>query len=345
MNGTGGGAASRTFLIVSEVLRRWVKPREGEQVLIVADTESDFAAVQAVMAASYMYKAEPVIMTIRPTFLEGTERYLPATVLKALEEADIYFPMTATTGHSAHSYDVAAALYDKSRKKNIRMFAFGGWVGGTTASAIEALRFHDYDEVMRIGKRFEQYLNPGKEIRVTSEAGTDLVASIDGIPYRTASAIVTEPGQAGGINVGECYGGPVEFTAEGTVAIDGPIAGVTSKPVLSEPVIVTLRHGRVVDVKGGEEAEAFKRFLDTNEDADMFAEISPGTNPYLRLTGNANANDKWILGTVHVAFGQTTFQLWPHGTVDASVHNDAVMLKPSCWVDGKQIIKEGQPLV
>ena len=345
MNGILAPGSGRTFLTVLEILRRYVRPKEGEQVLILADTESDAAAVEAVAAASHMFKAEPIIMTIAPTFLQGGERQLPPAVIKALEEIDIYFTMTATTGMASHAPDIAAALYDKSRKKNIRQFVFGGWHGGGIEEAIQGFRFHDYDEVMRIGKKFERYLNGGKQIRVTSQAGTDVTASIEKIPYRAVSAHCFEPGQAGGINLGETYGGPVEYTAEGTVAIDGAIAHIAEKPALSQPVMVTLKKGRVVDIKGGVEAEAFGRFIEANPGADVFAEISPGTNPFLRITGNCNANDKWVLGIVHVAFGKNTHQIWPYGTNDCAVHNDAILLKPSLWVDGNQLIKDGVPVI
>jgi len=346
MNGTVSPATGRTFLTVSEIIRKYVQPKPKEGVLIVADTESDATTIQAIAAASHFHKAEPVIMTVPPTFLEGTQRDMPPAVFKALEEVDIYFPMTATTGHSIHVKEVAAALYDKDRKKNIRCFVFAAFYGAGITSAIDALRTHDYHEVMRLGKQFEQYFMPGKEVRVTSQVGTDFTASIEGIPYRAISALALEPGQIGGINIGECYGGPVEFTAEGTIVIDGAFVGVAEgKAFLDEPITVKVKGGKVIDIKGGQEAAAFKRIIETTEGADVFAEVSAGTNPFLRLNGDIRGNDKWVLGTMHVAFGQTTFQIYPYGTNDCEVHCDALLTKPSCWVDGKQILKDGVPLI
>lgn len=339
----------RTFMITKEVISRYVKPKKGEQVVIIADTESDASAVQAVAATCHVFEADPVIMIMSPTFLGGHERYMPPTIIKALEEADIMIPMTVTTGHSCHDPEVSAALHDKTRKKNLRLFAFAGWHAGSIDSALDVLRTQDQDEIMKINKQFEQYFHGAKEIRVTTELGTDLVASIEDITYRSTCSLALEPGESGGLIVGEVFGGPAEFTAEGTLVLDGAMARILEnrgKPFLDEPIRMTIKKGRVTDVQeGGYETDIFKDYIYSIKDADVLAEISIATNPYLTLNGNCNGNDKWVLGVIHVAFGQNTFQIWPHGTVDCAVHTDAVIHKPSVWVDGKQILDKGVPLV
>ena len=340
------------FMIAHEMTRRFIQPKKGEQVLILADGESDMDFVQAFAAAAYVFEAEPTIMVMPPTFLEGAERALPSLILKALEAADIYLPMAATTFAALHDIEIGKALYDKTRPKNCRKFTPGsrhgaGLYGSGLQLTLDALRNHDYEKVHEWCLKFCKYLNKGKEIRVTSQAGTDLTAALEevGSTYRPYGAFARNPGETGAIPAGETGGGPKEFTAEGVIAIDGPIASIAEKPVLSQPVMVTVKAGRVTRIEGGEEAEALRQIVANNENADVLAEIALGTNPYLQHTGQINVTDKRILGTIHVAFGENKHQIYPYGTAWSPVHVDALLLKPSCWVDGVQLLKDGTPTV
>ena len=58
-----------------------------------------------------------------------------------------------------------------------------------------------------------------------------------------------------------------------------------------------------------------------------------------------NLLDKRVLGTIHVAFGENKFQIYPHGSVWSPVHSDMVLLRPSCWVDDIQLLDKGIPVV
>jgi leucyl aminopeptidase (aminopeptidase T) len=70
------------------------------------------------------------------------------------------------------------------------------------------------------------------------------------------------------------------------------------------------------------------------------AEFAIGTNPNARLTGNL-VEDKRLLGTVHFAIGDSMSLL---GKVDASIHLDGLMLKPTVVADEKIVIVENGKL-
>lgn len=339
------------FMMAHEMLGRFVKPKKGEQALILADGESDMDFVHAFAAAFNSYGAESTIMIMPPTFLEEADRRLPGVVVGALRECDIYLPLVATSYAAIHDLEIAHCLWDKTRPKNLRRFTpGGGFATGLQAGGLkfvlDALRRHDYNVVREWGEKFSGYLNRGKEIRVTSDIGTDLVASIDGIDcFHASGAFALVPGDSGPFPGGETAGGPVEFTGEGTIVIDGPIAHVAEQPKLKEPVTVTVKAGRITDIRGGAEAAAWRKLIDANENADVLSEIALGTNPYLEHTGSVQLTDKRILGTAHVAFGENQFQIYPYGTVFSPIHIDCILLKPNCWVDGVQLLKDGVPVV
>lgn len=339
------------FMLAHDMISRFVQPKKGEQVLILADSESEQDFVDAFAAACNEYGAEVNILMEPPTFLEEGERHLSGLALAAMRECDIYIPLVGTTFYAIHQIEVSQFLHDKDRPKQMRMFIPGarhaaGLRGDGLTFTLEALRKHDYRVVKEWGRKFCAFLNPGREIRVTSEAGTNLLASIEGIDcFRPHGAFALEPGESGLIPDGETAGGPVEFTAEGVIAIDGPIAYIAPKPALSQPVKVTVKKGRVVDIQGGEEAAALTKLLASHENGEVLAEISLGTNPYLEHTGVINISDKRILGTMHVAFGDNLHQIYPYGSVRCSIHVDCLLLKPSCWVDDLQLLKDGAPVV
>ncbi|MBI2908214.1 MAG: aminopeptidase [Chloroflexi bacterium] len=332
-------------MFANEVMRKMIQPRHGEQVLIVADTESEADWVHAMASAANAYGAEPTILIMQPTFTEGEDKRLSKVALKALEAADVYIPMAATTFCTIHDPKVA----ELHRGKKMRMFLPGGrYCAGLRGEALkytlEALG-HDYDKVAEWGDKFCKYLEGAREIRIASKAGTDVIASIEDIKFRNLPGLARKPGDVGGLPHGEVAGGPREGTTEGVIAIDGPIAYVAEKPALSQPVLLIVKRGRIVDIKGGEEAAALKRFVEANENANNIAEFSFGTDPFLPHTGKVNITDKRILGTMHTALGRNISQIKPFGTVDSPVHADAVLLKPSCWVDGNQLLDEGVPVV
>lgn len=349
--GTRATMSGLPFMLAHEMISRFVQPKKGEQVLILADSESEDDFVHAFAAACAEYGAETNILIMPPTFLEDAERPLTGLALAAMRECDIYIPLVGTTYWAIHDMEVSRCLHDKTRPKHMRAFIPGarhaaGLKGDGLKFTLEALRKHDYNKVREWGRKFCSYLIAGKEIRVTSKAGTNLVASIEGIDcFYPFGAFALEPGELGLIPDGETGGGPKEFTAEGVIVIDGPIAYTALQPKLKEPVRVTIKGGRVVNIQGGEEAAGLKKLIESNENADVLAEISLGTNPYLPHTGIINITDKRILGTMHVAFGENQHQIYPYGTVWSPIHVDCVLLKPNCWVDGVQLLKDGVPVV
>jgi leucyl aminopeptidase (aminopeptidase T) len=331
------------------VVNKFLGLRPGERVLILADSESDGDYVYALASAVVAKEAEPIIMEIMATFTEGVDRPLPRAVLEALKEVDVYIPVAATTVCAIHTLEIIEHVRGNIRERNMRLFAPGGRYGmGLYGSlwqyTLEALS-HDYEKVAEWCNKFCRLMANKKRIHVESESGSDFTASIEGITYRSESGFAREPGELGCVPGGEAWGGPKEFTCEGVIAIDGPIAYVAHKPKLSEPVLITVKGGRAVDIRGGEEAEALKRWMDKYENADNLAEISLGTNPFLQPTGEVHIIDKRILGTMHVAFGESVFQVYPYGTVWSPVHSDMVLLKPSCWVDDVQLLEKGVPVV
>jgi len=329
-------------MVSRKIMEEFLAAKPGEQVLILADTETDADFVHGLAAAANELGADGNILIEPPSFIDELERAPSKVAMAAMEAADIYIPMTATTGHSVHDMNVARLFIGE---KKLRMYVSGGWHGGDITAALDSMRHHDYQVVFDITEKLAKILNDGNEIHVTSEAGTDLWASIKDIGYYLDAGYAPYPGTVCNLPAGEAWGGPAEFTAEGKIVVDGAIAmGIGTQPVNPNPLILTLEKGRVVKVEGGVEANRIQELIETHKDADVLAEISPGTNPYIRLNGDCNHNDKKMYGTAHVAIGHNAFQIYPHGSIHTDVHLDMVLLRPTITVDGQTIISNGQPV-
>ena len=332
--------AGRESMLAHHVLRHYVELKEGEQVLILADSETDDALVQAFASAAYFFNAEPTIMVTPPSFKELEK--LPSKIsLKALEAADVYIPMTPTSGHSVHATEVARLKWEQK----LRMFIIGGWHGGGMEDALDAIRNHNYEKIYDVTSKVAEVMNAGKQVHVTTPAGTDFTASIEGIPCRVAAGICRKMGESGCIPAGEAWSGPAEGTANGEIVLNSTIMNIWEKPEGPKiPVKLTVKNGRVVNVEGGEEASKLRTILENVKNADNLAEISVGTNHHLKHSGRI-LNDKRRYGTMHIALGQNTYQIYPKGTVECDVHIDAVLLNPVLEVDGKTIVKDGKILL
>src|SRR4029077_20204143 len=145
-------------------------------------------------------------------------------------------------------------------------------------------------------------------------------------------------GAFGNLPCGEGFIAPLEGTGEGTLVVDGSIAGVGR---VEEPVTLTVRGGHLTEATGTAGAELLDLLRAHGEDGTNVAELGIGTNEAAILTGNILEDEK-ILGTAHVAFGASAAI---GGTVQVPVHLDCVVLRPIVEIDGATIVRAGELVV
>jgi len=310
------------------LVRNGVKP--GDNVLIVADTLTDPLIWEGLAASAFELGAEPTVTIMTPREYDHAEP--PGPVTEAMNHADwiVLVPRKYWLGHSR-------ACVEAQRTGHALIC-----MEQTTVEMLSDHAGADYDLVQAIGDKIAPIMNAGKRIRVTSDAGTDLEASIEGrlsIPI-AARAFHQGPTFCCAFPDGEVAICPVEGTAEGTAVFDvimhmlGP---------LRSPVSLTFTKGRLVDIGGGADAGRLRETIETygDENTPNLAEIAIGTNPFAQVVGIIRS-DKKRLGFVHMALGSNTDM---GGTVSSRVHLDMVMSGASLWVDDTQIIDKGRVLV
>ena len=209
---------------------------------------------------------------------------------------------------------------------------------GVTEEMLARVMGAEMEELRRRGEAVCAALDAGSEARITCANGSDLRLGLESRSAIVDAGDLSARGAFGNIPCGEGFIAPLEQTAEGTLVVDGSIAGVGR---LQDPVALTVRDGHLADAAGAE-GEALLELLTVHgDDGTNVAELGIGTNEEAILTGNILEDEK-ILGTAHVAFGASAAI---GGTVQVPVHLDCVVLEPTVEVDGEALVRDGELLV
>lgn len=302
--------------------------KNGDTVVILTDSKIDPIIQEALFTAVYHQKATPILVMIPPLESFGNEP--PAAAAACLPKADIVISACSTA--MTHTDAIREAL-----NAGARYLALGGI---TVESLTQGAATADYDEVMRLSKKIAQKMDDSKEVRITSELGTDLRFSIEGRPSFPLCGIIEDIRPIAAFPDGEVAVAPVEGKANGKIVIDGTIHHVGK---ITTPVEFMIENGTVTQILGGEEADRLRHFLQEKGDENSLnlAEFAFGTNRNARLGDNPQESKK-MLGTIHVAIGDNRTLA---GNTYSKTHLDCLVLKPSVWLDDELVVKNGKLLI
>ena len=305
------------------LVRENLSVKSGEQVLIIADYATDFIVVNAIASACKMLGAEPTVTVMSPRAINGAPP--PRIVEQAAQGADVIIsPASTPMTYSKFRWDLVRV---KKQARFCTMPAINADL--MTYGASQA----DYSEIERTTKKLAEIYR-GKTVRVTSEFGCDITADIEGLIPLTSAGVAREKGDTCCFPDGETpIIPPNKGTAEGVLVWD---TSAHMLKMLKEPLKMNVKNGKVVEVFDSKDAPMFRKILeDVGEEGKHITEISIGTNPMARITGNVSEDKKGI-GRVHIAVG--SFREFEK---DTPVHIDGVIQKPTVELDGKVIIEKG----
>ncbi len=307
---------------VQTVVRDCLGVKAGEQVLVVCNpatrelgdalrTEAETAGAEAVLA----------VMTER----ESHAGEPPATIAEAMIAADVLLAPT-----------VQSLSHTGSRKRATESGTRTATLPGATVEMLARVMSDDMGNLRRRGGRVAELLDRGTEARITCDHGSDLRLGLEGRKAIPDAGELTATGAFGNLPCGEGFISPA--TAEGTLIVDGSIAGVG---LVSEPVRLTVEDGHLVGATGKEGEKLMELLTVHGPDGTNVAELGIGTNEKAILTGNILEDEK-ILGTAHVAFGASAAI---GGEVQVPVHLDVVSMRPEVTIDDTPVVLEGRLLV
>jgi Thermophilic metalloprotease (M29) len=309
------------------VVEELLAVKSGERVALVTDAMTPRELTSALAGAVKAARGEYTILEM-PLRELSRNNELTEVVARGLEGADCMIGLTAASGAPTYS-GVTKRLLDERRLRVISMVMrpLETLTGGGALA--------DYGQLRVEGERLARLWRQSKEVRLRSEAGTDLWADLTDVDVIVECGYADEPGLEAAFSDGEVSSRPREGTASGVLVIDGPIAHLGS-PV--SPVTLTIENGLVANVEGTDRVATSLREITRNvENARNIAEIGIGLNGSCRRNGLFE-EEKKARGNIHVAIGDNIFY---GGTVASPVHIDMVAYEMTVEFDTTAVVSSG----
>lgn len=319
------GDASTVAATADRVVKDYLGVRAGERFAIVVDDHTDVEIPTELARAAREEGAEPVIVTIAKRSRSGAEPPEPAAA--AMAAADVV--ICAATTSLYHTAAKAQAQRAGARGDFNAPARADAWRNGAMTADFWAIRER--------AEALATLWRTTDTVRVTSPAGTDLVATVTGRePKAWLTGICRNPGEVSALPGGEVSLPPLEGTSNGIVVWERVASDLGA---LAGPVRITVRDGRAVAFEGGAEANRLRRIVEDIVDADNIGEIGIGLNPASRIRDEITEAKK-AFGTVHIALGDSANEYG--GLVECEVHLDGMVMEPTIEFDGVPVVVAGR---
>ena len=322
--------AEASMKLVNRILN--VKP--GEEVVITADSGSDWRVVAATAQAVKLAGGKPLVLWFnmaRGVGVEAEKDIASRSIRAAILEADVWIEFNK-------NWLLYSTIYEEAmRRGRVRYLIL---VGMDADMMVRLIGRVNLDALFEFQKRLASIISKSREFTLTTREGTNMTFKNDPSRPVLIEGEVLGPGDYA--LVGQIDWAPVEESIDGVFVADATIYPPEELGILRRPVKILIDHGRIVEIEGGREAEIFKTWLSKFNDDRMYqvAHIALGCNPKARLSGNI-LEDERIWGAVDWGFGsQAPTYKGKFGI--APSHTDAVALGATLIADGEYILKDGE---
>ena len=301
----------------------------GEQVVVTADTSSDWRVVEATAQAAFAANATPTVVWYESRPDPVIEP--PPPVAGAIREADVWIEY-------AVAYLLHTEAYKRALEKGCRYICLTGM---DVEMMVRTITQVDYPKLIALSHALGGLVAKADTIRVTNPAGTDLRGVMGGRKIRYSGKLADTPGEPIMLG-GQISWCPLEDTIEGTLVFDGAVWPPREIGILRSPIKLTVEKGRVTKIEGGAEAKVLERWFTSigNPNIYRLAHYSLGLNPGVtRLTGRI-VEDERVFGCIEFGIGSQGVQIggecW-----DSGGHTDGIVLNPSIYLDGEPMELDG----
>ena len=293
--------------------------REGEKVLIVADTGTRSIG-EAFLTAARALKTDPVLACIAPRAKDGDEP--PEPIGTAMESSDVV--VIVTGGSLTHTHARRQATRAGARVLSIP----GPTEDMLREGGLAADWIHIHDLVRRTARR----VRGAREVRLTAAAGTDLTFRVQGRDWISEdTGLCARHGAFTTLPAGEVFVAPLEDSTEGRLVADLFFGGA-----LVRPAQATLKDGHATRILGAPEAVAAMNR--GGRDARTLGRFGFGLNARARARGPHVEAEK-SLGVASLAFGDNVLI---GGHINCGVRIECLISDVTVEVDGKRVVEKGR---
>ncbi len=314
-----------------------------EDILIVGDKGTENNKIASIIAGAYYLAARELNLNAHLILQEAKAKGEKADkeIIKGLSDLKQNNIAILSLSKKLGKMGDLGKSFRTFAKENFHRFISATNLGNLNKNKIQdvldAINI-DYKELEERAVKIKDVLDNAEEVRITTEAGTDLTIGIKGKKAIINAGNYNAPGTGGNLPAGEVYIPPKWKNAAGKVVIDGSSATRQGTILIKEPITLTIENGEIKDIEGGEEAEILKETLDWAEKnakhpwgIRRIGELGIGINPKAKIIG-ATIVDEKTLGTAHIGIGSNH---WFGGTIYAIVHLDQVFKNPKIYIDNK----------
>jgi leucyl aminopeptidase (aminopeptidase T) len=299
-------------------VRRCVRPKPGDPLLILTSTANDISLAEACLAAGIRAGADVQLMVI-PRRHQGT----PWRVGPIFADA-----MRASKYVLALDVDFLGPVAHEARSKGTSFLHTS--VNGVEDYVVRALLDVDVEAMNRNAQLAAKLWDQTKHCRLTSPQGTDVSFQLMPRKSRVGDGVLTGEGSVAffpGTQVGIA---PVEETINGTIVID---ASDSVQGIVHTPYSFIMEKGVITAVEGGEEADIMRGWLESLNDERIYRldHFSLGLNPQAGISGNMTEDER-KLAAVDFGFGRHP----------CPYHEDIMLATPTIYLDGKEMSGGGK---
>lgn len=193
----------------------------------------------------------------------------------------------------------------------------------------------------------ERRLKKARQLRFTNRVGTDVTYELGRYPVLTEYGFTDTPGRWDHWPGGFLATSASDDGVNGRVVMDEGDIIYPFKSYVRQPVEFTIRHGRIVDLKGGLDARLLSDYMSSFHDPKAYSisHIGWGLNHNAVWTGHATG-----IGGIgmdgRAFYGNVLFSTGPNtelgGTNDTACHLDLPMRECTLYLDDDLIVKNGE---
>jgi len=310
------------------VVEKCCAAKPDEPILVIGDTRQSTRLFQSFFYAAMAIGARPSMLIYPAGRIAGEE---PTPVVSgAMKGATLIFAIT--TKSLTHTTGTREA-----REAGARILV----MPGVSEEIFLRNVMVDYDLLRDRMWKMHALFDAATVAEVTSPAGTNIKAHLGFKTPAPMDGFCVEPGEVDQSPGGALGRGTIEGSVEGVLVLEPGRAGMVG--VYSERIEITVKRGKIDEVRGGKEAEQLRSYIAQFGDPNLFqvCEVGSGANPNSILSGSP-IEDERVIGSIHFGLGDNSRYFG--GTIKAKGHLDISVLGHTLRLDGKEIVKDGKLL-
>ncbi len=309
--------------------------KKGESVLITVDSAMHFQPAEEVAKAAEAAGGKVMVAWHSTPLGYGkvADPQLPESLKAAIPAADVWIEFN-------NQWLLYSTPWIEAMSNGRTRYLFLG--GLDPDRVVRCIARLDMDVQEKFQNKVVELTHKASKMRVTTPAGTDI--AFENVAERPITNELRADVPGPHFLVGQIGWAPREETINGTIVFDGSFSGggEADLGILTEPIHLTVEKGRIVDIKGGEQAKKMDNWLKKLGDPGMYnlAHICYGFNPGAILTGLCTEDER-VWGSTEWGNGYQG-PMFEGNLPEAVSHADGICLNSTVSVDDALLLEDGK---